>query len=57
MSRYLAVLGRQTEISLAELEAVFGGVRQFSRDLAVFDSDILPEIAWLGGYWCGMGGA
>lgn len=49
MSRYLAVLGRQAEISLAELEAVFGGVRQVSRGLAVFDSDTLPEIARLGG--------
>lgn len=46
---YLSVLGRQTEISLAELEAVFGGVRQVSRDLAVFDSASLPEIARLGG--------
>ena len=49
MSRYLAVLGRQAEISFAELEAVFWGVRQVSRGLAVFESDKLPEIARLGG--------
>ena len=37
--QYLAVLGRQPEISLAELEALFGGVRQISGGLAVFSCE------------------
>lgn len=46
--KYLAVLGRQPEISVAELEALFGDVRQVSKNLASFtwtDAD----IARLGG--------
>lgn len=48
---YLAVLGRQPEISLAELAALFGEVRQVAGNLAVFTApggkDV--EIGRLGG--------
>ena len=37
---YLAVLGRQPEISLAELEALFSDVRQVSDNLALFNTKI-----------------
>ena len=47
--RYLAVLGRQPEISLAELSALFSRVSQISSDLATFSSDKEPSIARLGG--------
>ena len=47
--QYLAVLGRQKEISLAELEALFGKVSAVSDELATFESDEKPEIARLGG--------
>ncbi len=46
---YLAVLGRQAEISLAELEALFLDVQKISNDLAVFESESKPEISRLGG--------
>ena len=46
---YLAVLGREPELSVAELEAVFAGVRQVSPSLAVFESESLPEIDRFGG--------
>ena len=48
---YLAVLGRQPEISIAELEALFSDVKQISPLLAVFKSQnlILPDINRLGG--------
>lgn len=46
---YLAVLGRQAEISLAELEAIYQNVRQISQNLAIFDADTHPEIDKLGG--------
>ena len=47
--RYLAVLGRQPKISLAELEALFGDVMPLSDELAEFDSDKLPDVKRLGG--------
>ena len=47
--KYLAVLGRQPEISVAELEALFGGVKQITGKLAVFHADKKPEIDRLGG--------
>lgn len=47
--KYLAVLGRQPEISLAELTALFKDVKQISYDLAIFSCDFTPEIAKLGG--------
>ena len=46
---YLAVLGRQKEISLAELEALFLRVRMVSPCLATFETDITPDINKLGG--------
>ncbi len=47
--KYLAVLGRQPKISLAELESLFSNVQFFGGNLALFDSDKKPEIARLGG--------
>ena len=47
--KYLAVLGRQPKISLAELESLFAGVRQISPSLASFNSSIPPDISRLGG--------
>lgn len=47
--KYLAVLGRQPKISLAELECLFGDVKRVATDLAVFDSEKEPEISRLGG--------
>ena len=47
--KYLAVLGRQPEISIAELEALFLNVRKISGKLAVFTSESRPEIDRLGG--------
>ena len=46
---YLAVLGRQTQISLVELVALFKNVKQISANLAVFDSDFEPDISRIGG--------
>lgn len=46
---YLAVLGRQSEISLAELEAQFDDVKKINDRVALFESDVKPEIARLGG--------
>ena len=47
---YLAVLGRQPEISIAELEALFGSVKKISNNLAVFEENIVkPDIDRLGG--------
>ena len=47
--KYLAILGRQPKISLAELEVLFSNVRQISENLATFDSETAPEINRLGG--------
>ena len=46
---YLAVLGRQSEISIAELEALFGDVKKISDDLASFENKAAPNIDILGG--------
>ena len=46
---YLAVIGRQPEISLAELAAVFSHVRKLSDNLATFNSKTPPNIDHLGG--------
>ena len=49
--KYLAVLGRQPEISLAELEAIYGEVRRVSGNLAFFVStaETAENIDRLGG--------
>lgn len=47
--KYLAVLGRQPKISLAELESLFSDVRQLSGVLATFESTEKPDINRLGG--------
>lgn len=47
--KYLAVLGRQPEISLAELIAQFGNAEMLGQKLAIFDSESVPEIDRLGG--------
>lgn len=46
---YLAVLGREPELSVAELEAIFGRVKKISDNLATFESKIMPNIDMLGG--------
>ena len=51
---YLSVLGRQPEISLAELQAIFSHVKQISSNLATFElsagsSRTEPSISRLGG--------
>lgn len=46
---YLSVLGRQPEISIAELAALFGKVKKVSDKLATFDSVTFPNIDRLGG--------
>ena len=46
---YLAVLGRQGEISVAELRALFSDVKKIQSHLAVFNSDEQPDINKLGG--------
>ena len=46
--KYLAVLGRQPEISIAELTALFSDVKQISKSLATFATDFV-DINRLGG--------
>ena len=48
---YLAVLGRQPEISLAELESLFDEVEQKSREIAFFKTELgtEPSLDRLGG--------
>ena len=46
---YLAVLGREPELSNAELEALFGKIQPIASNLSLFDSKTTPEIARLGG--------
>ena len=49
---YLAVLGREPELSIAELESVFGGfgkVKQIAPNLSLFESENMPDIHRLGG--------
>ena len=47
--KYLAVLGRLPEISLAELNSLFSEVVLVAPGLATFESDVLPDIDRLGG--------
>ena len=50
--QYLAILGRQPKISLAELESLFGNVSTVAGSgdhLAIFDAKKKPNIARLGG--------
>ena len=47
--KYLAVLGRQPEISLAELESLFGSVQKICSNLAEFQSATETNINRLGG--------
>ena len=47
--QYLAVLGRQPEISLAELAALFDNVKQKSPEIALFDAETEPCLDRLGG--------
>lgn len=47
--RYLAVLGRQPDISYAELRAQFKNVQMLGPSLAIFESNNTPEINRLGG--------
>ncbi len=47
--RYLAVLGRQPLISVAELESLFTDVRKVAPELAEFVAEKKPEIRRLGG--------
>lgn len=49
MSQYLAVLGRQPELSLAELTALFGSVHSLSSHLALIKTDQKVLIGRLGG--------
>ncbi|MBQ6510394.1 methyltransferase domain-containing protein [Candidatus Saccharibacteria bacterium] len=42
--KYLAILGRQPKISLAELESIFGAAEQIGDSLAVFESNDAPDI-------------
>lgn len=48
---YVSILGRQPEISEAEIERVFGNVTPFSEHSSVFDApkNYLPDIEKLGG--------
>lgn len=46
---YLSILGRQPELSLAELEQVFGSVTPIGDTFATFTSSIAPDIQRLGG--------
>ena len=47
--KYLAVLGRQPELSLAELEALFSDVKRLSDSLALFEAKLVDNIDGLGG--------
>ncbi len=47
--KYLAVLGRQPKISLAELESLFSEVRQVAPELAEFSAETKPDLRRLGG--------
>lgn len=46
---YLAVLGREPDLSNAELMAIFGKIRQVSNNLSLFESNLAPDINRLGG--------
>ncbi len=49
MKKYVAVLGRQPLISVAELESLFSDVRLIAPNLAEFSSSQVPDINRLGG--------
>lgn len=49
MKKYLAVLGRQPRISLAELESLFFNVRLIAPELATFEAPSLPDARRMGG--------
>lgn len=49
MKKYVAVLGRQPLISVAELESLFGEVRLVAPALAEFITDKIPNVHRLGG--------
>lgn len=49
MKTYLAALGRQPKISLAELESLFENVKPLGMGLATFETETLPQIDRLGG--------
>lgn len=46
---YIAILGRQPALGLAELERLFGNVRRFSDHSALIDTDAVIDIERLGG--------
>lgn len=46
---YLAVLGREPELSNAELESLFGKITYLTNNLSLFDSKTTPDINRLGG--------
>lgn len=46
---YVSLLGRQPELSLAELEQVFGKVTEHSADGATFEATSKPDVQRLGG--------
>ncbi len=46
---YIALLGRQPEISIAELERRFTSVRWFSSETAIIDTDRIVNVQQLGG--------
>ena len=47
--KYIAVAGRQPEISVAEIEAVFGGAEIKNNNIIEFNSKTKPDIDRLGG--------
>lgn len=49
MKTFVAVLGRQPRISLAELESLFYNVRILTPSLAEFEAEDIPDINRLGG--------
>ena len=46
---YLAVLGREPELSNAELESLFGKITYLTNNLSLFNSKTTPDINRLGG--------
>lgn len=47
--KFIAVLGRQPKISIAELTALFSDVKQVSSEIAIIETTERPEIKRLGG--------
>ena len=47
--KYLAVLGRQPEISMAELESLFLNVKKMRGGLAIFETELIGGVDRLGG--------